>query len=153
MYIVSSCLMGNNCKYNGGNNLNSCVKEFLKDKKYVEVCPEVAGGLPTPRPASEFAPDGSGKIINTEGKDVTVHFVMGSIMEFSKAMEESIIDDEALEGAILKAKSPSCGKGKIYDGTFSGTLKEGNGCFAAKLIEAGIPVITEKELEKKENGR
>ena len=150
MYIVSACLMGKDCKYSGGNNSNELVKEFLKDKKYVEVCPEVTGGLPTPRPASEFAADGSGRIVNTEGRDVTLHFQMGSLMEFSKAMEESIIQDEKIEGAVLKAKSPSCGKGQIYDGTFSGTLKEGNGCFAEKLIDAGIPVITEKELEKGE---
>lgn len=144
MYIVSRCLLGEDCKYNGGNNFSRSVKDFLKDKEYCLVCPEVMGGLPVPRPPAEIQKDGT--VINTEGADVTSNFVRGAEEAWKEALSAAVSEDN-IEGAILKAKSPSCGKGKIYDGTFSGVLTEGDGYFAALLRKKGIKVITEKEID------
>ena len=145
MYIVSACLLGQNCKYNGGNNLNEDVVEFCKNHKYVTVCPESAGKLPTPRPPAERV---GSSILTKEGKDVTDAFVRGADISLKSCMEMARISGEEIEGAILKANSPSCGIGQIYDGTFSGTLTEGDGVFAGMLKRLGIEIITEKEKIK-----
>ncbi len=145
MYIVSACLLGQNCKYNGGNNLNEEVVEFCKNHKYVTVCPESAGKLPTPRPPAERV---GASILTKEGKDVTDAFVRGADISLKSCMEMARISGEEIEGAILKANSPSCGRGQIYDGTFSGTLTEGNGVFAGMLKRLGVEIITEKEKIK-----
>lgn len=145
MYIVSACLLGQNCKYNGGNNLNEEVVEFCKNHKYVTVCPESAGKLPTPRPPAERV---RASILTKEGKDVTDAFVRGADISLKSCMEMARISGEEIEGAILKANSPSCGVGQIYDGTFSGTLTEGNGVFAGMLKRLGVEIITEKEKIK-----
>lgn len=142
MYIVSACLAGVNCRYNGEDNECSWVKDFIKDKNYILVCPEVLGNLPTPRPPSEFV---NGRVIDKNGEDVTDNFIQGaekSLIEVEKKAEES---GEEIELAILKANSPSCGFGKIYDGTFSRKLIDGDGIFAALLKEKGIKVITEQD--------
>ena len=144
MYIVSACLLGQNCKYNGGNNLNEEVVEFCRNHKYVTVCPESAGKLPTPRPPAERV---GASILTKEGKDVTDAFVKGADISLKSCMEMARISGEEIEGAILKANSPSCGCGRIYDGTFSGNLTEGNGVFAQMLPEEEIPVITEKDTD------
>ena len=115
MYIVSACLLGERCKYNGGHNLSEKVMAFLKDKKYVMICPEVLGGLDIPRKPSEIAGE---KVIDINNRDVTSYFVKGAVLamvEIAAAREKY---DEEIEGAILKANSPSCGIGTIYDGTF-----------------------------------
>lgn len=143
MYIVSGCLLGKNCKYNGGNNRNEKVLEFLKDKKYVEVCPESAGGLKIPRPAAEIKGE---SVINKEGVDVTYEFILGAKLSLEKAINYSKEIGEEIEGAILKANSPSCGSGKIYDGSFSKKLIDGDGIFARVLKDRKIKVITENEL-------
>ena len=145
MYIVSACLLGQNCKYNGGNNLNEEVVEFCKNHKYVTVCPESAGKRPTPRPPAERV---GASILTKEGKDVTDAFVRGADISLKSCMEMARISGEEIEGAILKANSPSCGIGQIYDGTFSGTLTEGNGVFAGMLKRLGVEIITEKEKIK-----
>ena len=145
MYIVSACLLGQNCKYNGGNNLNEEVVEFCRNHKYVTVCPESAGKLPTPRPPAERV---GASILTKEGKDVTDAFVRGADISLKSCMEMARISGEEIEGAILKANSPSCGIGQIYDGTFSGTLTEGNGVFAGMLKRLGVEIITEKEKIK-----
>ena len=145
MYIVSACLLGQNCKYNGGNNLNEEVVEFCKNHKYVTACPESAGKLPTPRPPAERV---GASILTKEGKDVTDAFVRGADISLKSCMEMARISGEEIEGAILKANSPSCGIGQIYDGTFSGTLTEGNGVFAGMLKRLGVEIITEKEKIK-----
>ena len=145
MYIVSACLLGQNCKYNGGNNLNEDVVEFCKNHKYVTVCPESAGKLPTPRPPAERV---GASILTKEGKDVTDAFVRGADISLKSCMEMARISGEEIEGAILKANSPSCGIGQIYDGTFSGKLTEGNGVFAGMLKRLGVEIITEKEKIK-----
>ena len=145
MYIVSACLLGQNCKYNGGNNRSEEVVEFCKTHKYVTVCPESAGKLPAPRPPAEKV---GGRIVDKEGKDLTDAFLRGADISLKSCIEMARISGEEIEGAILKANSPSCGVGQIYDGTFSGTLTEGDGVFAGMLKRLGIEIITEKEKIK-----
>lgn len=145
MYIVSGCLLGHNCKYNGGNNRNEEVIKFCETHKHVVVCPESAGKLPTPRPPAEIV---GPRVINKEGKNVTEEFRIGAEISLNTALQLASITGEKIEGAILKANSPSCGFGQIYDGTFTGTLKEGNGIFAEMLHGEGIEIITEKETIK-----
>lgn len=137
MIIVSACLLGKNCKYNGGNNRNEKVIAFLKDKEYMALCPEQLGGLPTPRLPCERIKD---KVLNNQGEDKTKAFYLGTQI----CMEKS--KDKKIDLAILKAKSPSCGKGIIYDGSFSSTLIKGNGVFVDELLKEGIKIITEDEL-------
>ena len=135
--LVSACLLGVNCKYNGGNNYNEKINEFLSDKEIIPICPEIYGGLPTPRPASEIK---GNRVINVEGKDVT--------NEFRKGAEETLKLAKMLgvKKALLKAKSPSCGYKMIYDGTFSNQLIEGNGITTELLLQEGIEVLTEKDF-------
>ena len=144
MYIISACLLGCNCKYNGGNNANEAVVRFTKERKYIMICPETAGGLTSPRPPAEIQ---NGRVIDKEGKDVTVAFVRGSEVSLERVSTESQQVGEPIEGAVLKANSPSCGCGQIYDGSFSGTLTDGDGIFAAMLRERGIPLMTEEEFQ------
>ena len=137
MIVVSRCLLGENCKYNGGNNYSKEVEAFLKDKQWIAVCPEVLGGLPTPRIPCEI----KGKqVVNKQGEDKTKEFVCGANIAWQ------IIEKYPIELAILKSKSPSCGKDKVYNGNFDGTLIEGNGLFAKKCLENRIKVLTEKEI-------
>ena len=137
---VSACLVGKNTKYDGTNNYNQKVMDYLKDKEYILICPEVFGGLPTPRVPSEIVKD---KVINKENVDVTNEFVIGA----NKALQ--MIIDNNIEEVIVKSKSPSCGHKQIYDGTFSNKIIEGNGVFTALAIKNGIKVLTENDIEKK----
>ncbi len=147
MILVSACLLGINCKYNGENNKNENVKKFLESKEFIIVCPEQLGGMSTPREPSEIVKldgydviKGKASVINKQRLDVTKKFRNGA--------------DEALKiaklynckEAILKDGSPSCGSSYIYDGSFAGKKKDGLGVTAALLIENGIKVISEKEL-------
>lgn len=143
MYIISGCLLGENCKYNGGNNYNEKVIRFCQGKNIFSVCPEMSGGLEAPRPPVERIGD---KAINTEGKDVTSNFVRGALFSYAKAKERAASLGEEIEGAILKWGSPSCGSNEIYDGTFTHTVISGDGVFAELLKENGINVITEKDI-------
>lgn len=132
MILVSACLLGENCKYSGGNNANKVIIDYLKDKEYVSVCPEVLGGLPTPRACSERV----GKcVMNKLGEDVSEAFMLGA----EKAL--AIAQKNHCELCILQVRSPSCGVGKIYDGTFSGRLIDGNGVCAELLMAHGFKVI------------
>lgn len=140
MYLISACLAGVNCKYNGGNSECAWVKKLMKDHDCLLVCPEEMGGLPTPRTPAEKS---SGRIINKDGIDVTDFFLRGAEKSLQKAEETAAELGQEIELAILKARSPSCGCGMIYDGTFSGKLVEGDGVLAALLKEKSIPVITE----------
>ncbi|MBE6038585.1 MAG: DUF523 domain-containing protein [Anaerofustis stercorihominis] len=140
-FVVSACLTGENCKYNGGNNFNEKVKNFLADKQYITVCPEVYGGLSTPRDPSEIILcDGELKVISDKGKDVTEEFVSGAQQALKEALESGC------DCAIFKAKSPSCGSGEVYDGTFSSVLIKGDGVTAKLFRENGIDIFTEKEI-------
>ena len=142
MYIISACLLGENCKYSGGNNYCQWVAEFAETHKHIPVCPECEGGLPVPRPPAEIVGD---RVINDEGADVTAGFVDGAKISYERAKAAAEQLGEPIEGAILKAKSPSCGRGMIYDGTFSRTLTEGDGHLVRLLKADNINVITEKE--------
>lgn len=145
MYIISGCLLGHDCKYNGGNNASEDVIKFCEQHRHVVVCPERAGKLPTPRPPAER--QGS-RVINIEGEDVTEAFINGARVSLKTCLQLADYSGEELEGAILKANSPSCGCGTIYDGTFTGTLTEGDGVFTEMLKKRGIQIITEKETIK-----
>lgn len=139
MYIVSACLAGMNCKYNGGHNADPRIKKLVEEGKAMPVCPEQMGGLPIPRPPAEIKGgtgrdvlDGKARVVNAEGADVTEAFIKGAREALKLA--QLVKADKA----ILKAKSPSCGCGLIYDGTFSGRLIEGNGVAAQLLLDNGI---------------
>jgi len=139
--LVSACLLGENCKYSGGNN--RLPEEQLKalEERYniISVCPEVLGGLPTPRTPSEIRGE---YVLTAEGVDVTEAFRKGAEAALKKAEEQQC------RKALLKQRSPSCGSGLRYDGTFSGIVIPGDGVTAAMLKEQGIPVFSENELEK-----
>lgn len=132
MILVSACLLGENCKYNGGNNLNTKLFEFLKDKEYIMVCPEKLSGLGTPREPVEIVEK---RVLTKNGKDCTKEFEYG----INKVLKE--IDDLDIEYAILQSRSPSCGVNKIYDGSFTGKLIKGQGLFAKTLRNKNIKVI------------
>ena len=151
MYIVSACLLGADCKYDGGNNDNEAVKEFCEGHKIVTVCPETAGGLKAPRDPAEQVKDSSGgiRVLSRDGRDLTEYFVRGAEISLEKVMAFER-EGETAELAVLKAKSPSCGCCMIYDGTFTGNLTEGDGMFTRLLKERGIKVITEKDVEETE---
>lgn len=143
MYIVSACLLGENVKYSGGNNFTEAVVEFLKDKEFIPVCPEVLGGLTIPREPCERLGD---RVINKSGTDVTEAFHKGAGRCLENVLKKVSPGD--IEGAILKARSPSCGSEVIYDGTFSGVKIPGDGVFTELLKSKGIKVMTELDFEE-----
>ena len=129
---VSACLMGENCKYNGGNNLNARVIDFIGDKEYIKICPEVLAGLGTPRVPIEIV---NGEVISRDGVNVD--------KEIREAVEKILatLKKEEIECVILKSRSPTCGVKEVYDGTFSGRLIKGEGTLAEALRKAGYRVI------------
>ena len=136
--LVSACLLGVECRYKGDSCPCRKIIELSSNHTIIPVCPEQAGGLPTPRTPSERVGD---KVMMRDGTDVT--------SEYRKGAETALYLAKTLNAdfAILKANSPSCGKGTIYDGTFSGGKCEGNGVTAETLINNGIPVYTEDEID------
>jgi len=150
MILVSSCLCGEKCKYNGADNLNLDVVAYIAQKEAIQVCPEVLGGLSTPRIPAEIVGgsardviEGNAKVMTKEGGDVTMAFINGAhkVLELAKQFN--------VQQAILKSKSPSCGKGEVYDGCFNNKLIVGNGITTEILLREGIEVITEVELSQK----
>ena len=137
MKIVSACLAGIKCNYQGKAKPCQQVIDSVNKGEAIAVCPEQLGGLSTPRTPSEIIGD---KVINQLGQDVTEQFIIGA----KKALEIAVANN--CNEAILKSKSPSCGCGKIYDGTFSDRLVDGDGVFAKMLKERGFKVLTEKDL-------
>ncbi|EJO5349525.1 DUF523 domain-containing protein [Clostridium botulinum] len=146
MILISACLCGVNCKYNGGNNLNEKALKLFREGKAVLVCPEQLGGQQTPRAAHEInnatgadVLDKKANIIGPEGDDATNEFLKGAYetLKIAKECDAKV--------AILKARSPSCGFGKIYDGTFSGKKKDGNGVTAELLTRNGMKIYTEED--------
>ena len=139
--LVSACLLGENCKYNGGNNYVEGLPEDLLGEgiSVVAVCPEREGGLPTPRVPAERVGD---KVMNKNGEDVTEQFLAGA----NAALE--LAKKHRCKAAVLKSNSPSCGCGWIYDGTFTGTLVKGDGVTAQLLRRNGIVVYNEDSYEK-----
>lgn len=139
MILVSACLLGENCKYSGGNNACKEIIEYLKDKEFISVCPEVMGGLSIPRACAERVNE---KIMNNLGEDVSEAFQRGAEKTLAIAL------DKKCELCILQVRSPSCGAGIIYDGTFSGRLAEGNGLTAQLLMDHGFKVISSEAFVK-----
>lgn len=136
MILVSACLVGINCKYNGGNNFNEKIYKLVREGKAIPLCAEQLGGLTTPRTPCEIKYiDGKRCVINANGVDVTEEFERGAneILNLVKKMN--------IKKAILKSKSPSCGKGKVYNGNFENVLVDGNGILAQLLVENGVEVI------------
>ena len=136
---VSACLLGRNCKYNGGNNRSQAVLDFLEGHTVISVCPEVTGGLPVPRVPVELR---DGRAVNKNGEDVTAFFRRGVEQTMAR------LSGEDIDLAILQPRSPSCGCREIYDGSFSGKKISGKGMFAKALADAGIPLKSAEEFEK-----
>ena len=137
--LISACLCGKNTKYNGGNNLIERLEELQQKYDLYLICPEVDGGLTTPRNPSEQL---GKKVISNKGVDVTNEFNLGSKIALEVALKNNI------KKALLKESSPSCGTHKIYDGTFSGKKIQGMGVAAKLLKENGIEVYSDEEIEK-----
>ena len=136
--LISACLLGENCKYNGGNNLSEPILEILKGHNLFPVCPETDGGLLVPRLPSERK---GNRVLNKMGEDKTAEFKKGADKALKKARENDC------RIAVLKARSPSCGKGEIYSGNFDKTLISGNGLTAELLFKNGIEIFSEEETE------
>lgn len=137
MKLCSACLLGIKCRYNAKDAFNKRVAALYKKEKLLPVCPEVLAGLPIPREAAEIK---GGKVFDQSGQDLTESFKKGAeqVLKIAQAF--------GIKQAILKQKSPSCGCGKVYDGTFSGTLIEGDGLTAALLKKHGIRVVPDDEI-------
>lgn len=143
MILVSACLVGLNCKYNGGNNYNEEIFDLVKTGKAIPICPEQLGGLTTPRaPAEIKIIDGKRRVINNKGIDVTE--------EFEKGAEEvlKLVKSLNITKAILKSRSPSCGAGKIYSGNFDGELIDGNGILADLLLKSGVEIVNSDDIKE-----
>ena len=136
--LVSACLLGQYCRWDGGTNRSEAVIRFCEGQDVIPVCPECAGGLGIPRLPAEIL---DGVVVNREGASVDTAFRDGASRCLAKAAGKPVTL------AILKARSPSCGAGQIYDGTFTGTLTAGDGVFAGLLKEKGIRVISEADVE------
>jgi uncharacterized protein YbbK (DUF523 family) len=139
MLLVSACLAGYRCRYDGKANANEEIIELVRRGEAIPFCPEQMGGLPTPRSPSEIVGEGDflcgkARVLSKDGRDCSEQFLLGA----QKCLE--ICRLYGIEEAILKARSPSCGCGEIYDGSFSGRLKAGDGVTAALLKRSGIRV-------------
>ena len=130
--VVSACLLGENCKYNGGNNFSERVAEYVRDKEVIAVCPEVLAGLGIPREPVEIV---NGEVRRKSGESVDA--------DLRQAVKEILrqLEGEKIDCAVLKSRSPTCGVKQVYDGTFSGKLVEGMGILAAALHEKGYFVL------------
>lgn len=135
--MVSACLLGDNVKYNGGNNRHEKVLEYIKGHEVVPVCPEMLGGLSVPRAPGEIQ---DGIVRNEDGTSVDYEYRTGA----AKAME--IAESERIDMAILQSRSPSCGVNQIYDGSFTGRKIKGMGVFARLLSEKGYKVVDAEDI-------
>ncbi len=146
LLLVSACLVGIPCRYDGGSCPLAHLQALAAQGGVLPVCPEAAGGLSTPRPPAEIhgsdgsdVLDGQAQVVDIEGKDVTAEFLAGAQRTLRVAQRWGI------QEAILKARSPSCGVGQIHDGSFSSRLVEGDGVTAALLKREGVMVKSEEE--------
>lgn len=139
--LISACLIGEKVKYDGNDNAlsDAIIAQWREEGVFVPLCPEVLGGLSVPRPAYEVI-EGTSKVISKIGEDVSVAFAKGAKESLRIAQEEGVVM------AILKARSPSCGKDIIYDGTFTSRRVKDSGIACKLLQESGIPVFSEEEL-------
>lgn len=139
MIIVSACLAGVECRYNGQAFPVPAIVEMVKRGQAIPICPELLGNLPIPRPSGERR---EGRIYSRDGEDVTTEYECGAKIALS------LVKLVNADKVILKSKSPTCGCGQIYDGTFSGKLIPGDGIFAELVKENNIAVFTENQLDK-----
>ena len=137
--IVSACLLGENCKYSGGNNYDPKVAAFAEGREVIRVCPEVLAGLGIPRTPIEIR---DGVVIRRDG------VVVDEAIRTAVAQILAQLKEENVDCAILKARSPTCGVHQIYDGTFTGTLTDGAGVLAQALLDAGYRVLDNEDLEE-----
>ena len=137
--LVSACLLGVPCRYDGQSKRHPLAQELCRRHRVIPVCGEIFGGLPTPRPPAEICGQ---RVVTREGADVTAAYRRGAeaVLELARLT--------GAEAAVLKERSPSCGSGAVYDGTFSGTLTAGWGVAAGLLREQGIRVLGESRLEE-----
>lgn len=137
--IVSACLLGENCKYNGGNNYDPKVAALIEGREVIPVCPEVLAGLGIPRTPIEIR---DGVVVDRNGNvvDAAIRAAVAQILESVK--------NQDIECAVLKARSPTCGVRQVYDGTFSGKLVNGAGVLARALLDAGYQVMDNEDLEE-----
>ena len=135
--MVSACLLGENCKYNGGSNRNEKLLCLLEGHTVIPVCPEVLGGLPVPQPSAEIV---NGTVMNVAGENVDAAFRLGAEkgLELAKREKPDLI--------VLQSRSPSCGVKMIYDGTFSGRKIPGQGLFAEAAVKAGFRVMDIEDI-------
>ena len=137
--LISACLLGRNCKYNGGNNYTPLVEALKARYDLVPVCPECFGGLPIPHEPSERVGD---RVLSKSGEDVTEPFRRGAEKTLAAAIQQGVTR------AVLKERSPSCGCGSIYDGTFTGTVVSGSGVAAELLLAHGVEIYGESRMEE-----
>ena len=123
--LVSACVLGCNCKYNGRNNRNEAVIEYLKGKEVLSICPEMLANMPIPRPCAEIVDE---VVMDDKGNNVDSDYRKAVALALEK------IEGEKIDLAILQSRSPTCGVNNIYDGTFTGKLISGQGLFAKALI-------------------
>ena len=135
--LVSACIMGSNCKYNGKNNVNIRAINFLKDKEVISICPEVLAGMKIPRSCAEIV---NGRVVDKNGNDVSLKYDKAVSIALSK------IQNENIDLVILQSRSPTCGVNQIYDGSFTGKLIGGMGLFAKELKQRGYKVIDVEEI-------
>lgn len=135
---MSACLLGINCRYDGGNNRNEKVLSLMEDNEIIPVCPECLGKLPTPRVPSEIV---GGVVTNAEGESVDKQFRTGASEALRIAVENGV------DFAILQSRSPSCGVKQVYDGSFTRTLRPGKGVFAEVLENEGIKTFDIEDID------
>ena len=147
--LVSACLAGRACRFDGTASHDDVVARLVAEGRAILVCPEADGGLGTPRPPAEIVGgtgrdvlEGRARVLTEAGEDVTAAYLKGAQIALAAARRGGA------SGAILKARSPSCGKGRIYDGTFSRSLTAGEGVTAALLEENGIEVVTDEDVTR-----
>ncbi len=146
-FVVSACLAGARSRFDGTSATDPAVRALVREGRAMPICPEQLGGLPTPRPPAEIVGgdgsavlEGRAKVLTADGRDVTDRFIAGA----SEAAELAALFGAT--AAILKSRSPSCGCGAVYDGSFSGRLVKGDGVLAALLAAKGIRVASEEDL-------
>ena len=137
--LVSACLLGENCKYNGGNNYNGAVAEFVRDKEVLPICPEMLAGMGCPRTPIEIV---DGVLMDRDGRNVD------AAMRAAVEMAMKQIPSEEIQCAVLQSRSPTCGVNQVYDGSFTGKLIPGTGIFAQALKDAGYRVIDAEDVGK-----
>ncbi|MBE6591244.1 MAG: DUF523 domain-containing protein [Ruminococcaceae bacterium] len=136
-FLISACILGVPCRYDGKSKPSEQIEELMLRHTLIPICPETAGGLPTPRTPCEIV---GAKVISKNGEDRTLQYMNGA----KKCLE--LFKKEGCDGVILKTKSPSCGKGLVYDGSFGGTLTSGDGITAKLFKFYGIKIYTEEDI-------